>query len=179
MMKKPLVILIILVLLSTPVFAQWRIDVGALVPRNVGIAVGGSADVAIEDFPIGDYFIPFPEAGFYYTGTVGPFNLGIGARAFTFIVETVLWPNAIAEVTLGPVVVEAQIGGGIFAIVGLFSDVTSGKVFIPDLSAWFKIGKKGNFRLGGGFIGLYMPELTGTDAIPFLLYLGGKVAIPL
>jgi hypothetical protein len=179
-MKKSLVVLVILVLLAAPAFAHWRIDVGALVPRGVGLSIGGSTETSISGVDMESWpFIPLPEAGLYYTGTIGPLSLGIGARAFTLILETILWPNAFAELTLGPVALQAQFGGGFFAMFGLASASEFGKVFIPDLSAWFKIGKKGNLRLGGGLIGLYMPEITETDAIPFLIYLGGKVAIPL
>jgi hypothetical protein len=179
-MKKSLVVIIILVLLAAPAFAQWRIDVGAIVPRGVGLSIGGSTETSISGVDMEAWpFIPLPEAGLYYTGAFGPVSLGIGVRAFTLIVETILWPNAFAELTLGPVALQAQFGGGFFAMFGLVSASEFGEVFIPDLSAWFKIGKKGNFRLGAGLVGLYMPEITETDAIPFLMYLGGKVAIPL
>ena len=53
-----------------------------------------------------------------------------------------------------------------------------GALFLPDLSAWFKLGKKQNLRLGGGILGLYLPELT-TEGFGFVYYLGGKVAINL
>jgi hypothetical protein len=179
-MKKFMVVLAILVLVAVPTFAQWRLDVGAVVPRGVGLSIGGTTTTTISGVDMASWpFIPFPEAALYYTGEFGPISLGVGARAFTLILETILWPNAFVEVNLGPVALEAQVGGGLFAMFGLVSASETGKVFLPDVSAWFKIGKKGNFRLGGGLIGLYMPEITGTDAIPFLLYLGGKVAIGL
>ena len=179
-MKKFMIVLAILVLVAVPTFAQWRLDVGAVVPRGVGLSIGGTTDTKISGVDMASWpFIPFPEAAIYYTGELGPVSLGVGARAFTLILETILWPNAFVELNLGPVALEAQVGGGFFAMFGLASATETGKVFLPDLSAWFKIGKKGNFRLGGGLIGLYMPEITDTDAIPFLLYLGGKVAIGL
>jgi hypothetical protein len=49
---------------------------------------------------------------------------------------------------------------------------------LPDLSAWLKIGKKQLFRLGGGAMGIYLPEVT-TEGMAFVYYLGGKVALPL
>jgi hypothetical protein len=179
-MKKSLVVLMILVLLAAPAFAQWRIDVGAIVPRGAGLSIGGSTETMIGGVDMESWpFIPLPEAGLYYTGALGPLTLGIGARAFTLIVETFLWPNAFAELNFGPLALQAQFGGGFFAMFGIITAAEFGQVFIPDLSAWFKIGKKGNLRLGGGLVGLYMPEITDTDAIPFLYYLGGKVAIQL
>jgi len=179
-MRRFMVVLAILVLVAVPTFAQWRLDVGAVVPRGAGLSIGGSTETTISGVDMASWpFIPFPEAALYYTGDFGPVSMGVGVRAFTLILETILWPNAFVEVNLGPVALEAQVGGGLFAMLGLVSATETGKVFLPDVSAWFKIGKKGNFRLGGGLIGLYMPEITGTDAIPFLVYLGGKVAIGL
>lgn len=179
-MKKLVAVLAIVVLVAVPTFAQWRLDVGAVVPRGAGLSIGGTTETTISGVDMASWpFIPLPEAGLYYTGEFGPISLGVGARAFTLIIETILWPNAFVEVNLGPVALEAQVGGGLFAMLGLVTDTGSGKVFLPDISAWFKIGKKGNFRLGAGLIGLYMPEITGTDATPFLIYLGGKVAIGL
>ncbi len=179
-MKKFVAVLAILVLVAVPTFAQWRLDVGAIVPRGVGLSIGGSTETTIGGVDMASWpFIPFPEAGLYYTGEFGPISMGVGVRAFTLIVETILWPNAFVEASFGPLVLEAQVGGGLFAMLGLATASETGRVFLPDISAWFKIGKKGNFRLGGGLIGLYMPEITDTDALPFLLYLGGKVAIGL
>jgi hypothetical protein len=53
-----------------------------------------------------------------------------------------------------------------------------GIVLIPDLLAWFRIGKTGAFRVGGGFIALYAPYMIG-NTVPALFYLGGKVALEL
>jgi len=87
----------------------------------------------------------------------------------------VIWPNAFAEIDLGPVVVEAQVGGGGFLFFGLVSDFQTGRVFFPDLSAWLKLGKEGNLRLGAGAIGVYLPEQTSD--LPIVFYLGGKIAL--
>jgi hypothetical protein len=76
------------------------------------------------------------------------------------------------------VAVEAQVGGGLFALIGLYNNVKSGSLFFPDLSVWYKIGKKQLFRLGGGVMGFYLPELS-TEGLAFAFYLGGKVALPL
>jgi hypothetical protein len=162
-----------------PAASQGRLDIGVIVPRGAGITLGGSSTTTLGS-DLGSWpFIPLPEAGLYYQGEVGPLKLGIGARAFTLILETILWPNAFAELDLGRVAIEGQLGGGAFLMLGLLpTDLQFGKVLIPDLSAWVKLGKKGVFRLGGGLIGLYVPDTFG-DGMPFLFYLGGKAAIML
>ena len=70
---------------------------------------------------LSDYFIPFPEAGLYYQWDLGPVNLAAGGRFFTFILETVFWPNLLAEVELGPVFLDAQVGGLLFGMFGILT----------------------------------------------------------
>jgi hypothetical protein len=178
-MKRTIFVILVAVLLAIPAFAEWRIDAGVIVPRGVGATIGGETQTTDAETLMNWPFIPIPDAGFYYVGEAGPVRLGIGARAFSALVETVVWPNALLEIAAGPVTIEAQMGGGLFAMFGILgSQFETGKVFIPDVSAWFNLGKKKIFRLGGGLIGAYMPELLG-DGIPFLIYFGGKVAVPL
>ncbi|HUW41311.1 MAG TPA: hypothetical protein VMV90_09885 [Rectinemataceae bacterium] len=172
-MKRLALIAIVLVLLAAPAFAQFRLDVGIIVPRGLGTTSGATSEGSfVSDWP----FIPLPEAGLYYQGDLGLVKLGIGARAFSFILETILWPNAYAELDFGRFAVQAQFGGGAFAMFGLANSTSTGNVFIPDLSAWFKLGKERNLRLGGGIVGLDVPSVFGSD-MPFLLYFGGKLSV--
>lgn len=179
-MKKSVFIVLLIALVAIPSFAQWRLDIGVDIPRGVGAVVG--SDVLGSDAAsaaLSSTFFPFPEASIYYTfGGESILQVGVGMRCFTFIIESIAWPNIFAEVNLGPVAIEAQVGGGAFVAFGLANSADFGQVFFPDLSAWFKLGKKQAFRLGVGAIGLFLPELT-TEAIPFVFYLGGKVALGL
>ena len=153
--------------------AQIRIDVGVDIPRGFGNVSGGVIDTGTIDF-LDKTILPFPEAGLYYQFDLSMIKLCVGVRCFTFIVESIFWPNAIAEVHLGNFVIEGQMGGGFFGIFGVVNSSTTGKVFIPDLSAWYKIGNV--FRVGGGAIGLFFPE-TKLDILPFVYYLGAKFCI--
>ncbi|MDA8424799.1 MAG: hypothetical protein M0Z80_01565 [Treponema sp.] len=175
-MKRIALIAVVLALLAAPVFAQFRLDFGVMVPRGISSTSGSTSEGSfVSSWP----FIPLPEAGIYYQGDLGPVKLGIGARAFSFILENIVWPNAYAELDLGRFALQAQFGGGLFATFGLLANSTStGNVFIPDLSAWFLIGKQRNFRLGGGLVGLDVPDVFGST-MPILLYLGGKLSIML
>jgi hypothetical protein len=174
-----LVIIGITLIAIPPIFAQARLDIGIIVPRGAGLAIGGDSSTGFGT-QVGNWpFIPVPEAAIYYQDDLGLFKLGIGARAFTFIVETIMWPNAYAEFDFGKVALEAQFGGGAFLLFGLLpTQANVGAYLVPDISAWYKFGQKGTFRLGGGLIGLYLPQVLG-DALPFLIYLGGKVSLML
>jgi len=179
-MKKSILIVLLIALVAIPSFAQWRLDIGVDIPRNVGLALGDSIQTSDEaGAALSSTFFPFPEAAIYYTFGGGTMlQAGVGLRCFTFIIESIAWPNIFAEFNFGPLAIEAQVGGGAFVAFGLANSADFGKVFFPDLSAWLKIGKKQAFRLGVGVIGIFLPEIT-TEAVPFVFYLGGKVALGL
>lgn len=167
-------VLLFQLVFSNAAFTDGRVDLGVDIPLGFsGLVEGGSFDEDASDF-FREHIIPFPEAGVYYTRGTGPFNFGIGGRAFTFILESVAWPNAFAEFKLGPAVIQGQIGGGAFLLFGLYNSLETGAVFFPDLSAWFRIGK--TFRLGGGMLGVFIDEVAD-DTVPLVFYLGGKAAI--
>lgn len=176
-MKRYIIVLALFVAIITPAFSQMRIDIGIDIPRGIGAALDGSAEISQETADVfKKYFIPFPEAAIYYQFDLDTVKLGIGARAYTFILETVIWPNAFAEVNLGPVAIQAQLGGGLFGLIGLYNSIQTGSVFFPDLSVWYKLGKKQSFRLGLGVLGIYLPEIA-SDGMAFAYYFGGKVVL--
>jgi len=167
-------VLLIQLVFSGVAFADGRVDLGVDIPLGFsGLVDGGSFDSDASEF-FREHIIPFPEAGLYYTRSTGPFTFGIGGRAFTFILESVVWPNAFAEFNLGPVVIQGQAGGGAFLLFGLYNTLETGAVFFPDLSAWFKLGN--TFRLGGGMMGVFIDEVAD-DTVPVVFYIGGKAAI--
>lgn len=161
---------------ALPAAAEWRADVGFDIPRGIG---GLSEDGAVISEDAGEFFdsyvFPFPELGLYWYRPVGAFRAGVGLRAFTFILETVFWPNAFAEYDLWRVTFAFQLGGGAFGLFGLLNQVQTGAVLIPDLSAWLRLGR--TFRIGGGALGLMLPELDGDVA--FIYYFGLKFTIGL
>jgi hypothetical protein len=176
MRKKLFIAAAALILLSLPAFADFRIDIGLDAPLVVGVS-NGATGIASDLGKIP--FLPIPEVGIYYFWGLGPVDLGVGIRAYTVIIESMAWPNLVAELNLGPVVIQGQFGGGFFAVFGAVGNDTAwGKVAVPDLSAWFKLGKNQNFRLGGGIMGIWAPNALG-DYMPWLVYVGAKVALTL
>lgn len=176
-MKRIVLLALIIALVTGMAFGQLRIDVGIALPIGIGAVLEGSSlelNSTVGDF-LSNTFLPLPEAALHYQFNLGMVKLGAGVRGFTFILETILWPNAFVEVDLGQFVAVAQLGGCAFALLGLASDFRTGRVFFPDLSAWFKLGQKQNIRLGAGIVGIYLPEQSST--FPVVVYLGGKVAL--
>jgi hypothetical protein len=178
-MKRLVLVVALIAVLAFPAFSQFRIDLGVDVPMTIGVMGNGEIETSNEagDF-LKEHILPFPEASFYYQFSAGPLTLAPGVRTFTFILETVLWPNLMAELELGPVYLQGQIGGLLFAVFGLYSNADFGNVLLPDLSVWVGLGKKRNLRLGGGVLGMALPDLT-TEGIAIIPYLGGKVSLDL
>ncbi len=167
-MKSKLLVLVgILALAATPAFSDWRFDIG--IDAIFGFGALSEDDAETLDFPDLTFItLPMGEAG--YEWELGPVNLGVGVRGITLILVNLLWPDVYAELDLGKVAVEAHLGGLAFMVLGLANDTTTGEVFIPELSAWFKPGRR--FRLGGGAVGFYHPDMEGN--LLFLYYLGVK-----
>jgi hypothetical protein len=177
-MRKFLMVAFIAAALAAPVAAQLRLDVGIDVPKGIGTTLSSDFDQSARDF-LAKAFIPIPDVALHYQFDLGIIKLGAGVRAYTFIVASVLWPNVFAELDVGPLAVEGQIGGGLFAYSAISTGgIESGRVFFPDLSAWYAFGQKRVFRLGCGAIGVFLPN-QDVNGLPFVFYIGGKAAIPL
>jgi hypothetical protein len=177
-MRKFLIVTIFAAALAAPSMAQGRLDIGIDVPKGMGNVLPSGVDASVSDF-LAKAFIPFPEAALYYQWDLGMIKVGAGLRAYTVILASVAWPNAFAELDLGPLAVEAQLGGGVFAYYAIASGgLETGKVFFPDLSAWYAFGQKRILRLGAGAMGIFLPN-QDAGSLPFIIYLGAKAAIPL
>lgn len=175
-MKKLTLIAALIAAAALPAFAEWRIDVGFDIPRGIGAMADGEAVISEDagDF-FDEYIFPFPEASVYYQRNAGPLRVGGGLRMYTFILESIFWPNAFAELDVWKVTFQFQFGGLLFGMFGLLNSIESGPILIPDLSVWYRIGNV--FRVGGGAIGFMHQDLP--DAIAFIYYFGAKFVVPL
>jgi hypothetical protein len=176
-MKRIIAMIVFVAILAFPAFSQIRLDIGVDVPMQLWAVGGGEirSDSDIGEF-LRQHIFPIPEASLYYQFDLGPLRLAPGVRAFTLIFESMVWPNLMAELAFDPVYIQAQLGGLIFLFFGLGNQVEYGEVFFPDLSIWIGLGKERRFRLGGGFLGMYWPDLT-TEGIGVIPYVGGKVSL--
>jgi hypothetical protein len=179
MTKKAVLVLLVLALMAAPVFAGFRADLGINVPFGSGVYSGGTLDWKFfgsgGSFPV----IPIPEVGLSYQVPLGFIHLGVGIRALPLIVANVAWPNAYAEFNLGPVVLEAQVGGGAigYYIAGGKPGLYTGAVLLPDVSVWLAPGPKRSFRIGVGALGIMTSSDSFKDitSIPVGLFFYGGV----
>ncbi|TVQ24696.1 MAG: hypothetical protein EA382_08145 [Spirochaetaceae bacterium] len=168
-------ILALAVFAAAPSFAQFRADFGVLIPWRIGAAAQSGDESANDSFDVLQFAtLPFPELMVSYSGKVGPITVGGGLRGFSIILQSLFWPVVYAEAELGPAVVHLNLGGGAFWTFGVIGNaLETGGIFIPDLSAYFKLGR--SFRLGLGVASIrgidFDPELTIT---PWVFYISGK-----
>ena len=170
-MKRKLLVLVgLLALTAAPAFCDWRFDIGI----DGIFGLGAVSDSGSDSADFGDMaFFTLPMGGAAYEWDLGPVSLGGGIRGISLLVINVIWPDIFATLELGPAVIEAHVGGLAFLGFGLVSFSESGQVFIPELAAWFPLGKRKIFHLGGGAVGLYLPDFED-EAIVFMYYLGAK-----
>ena len=178
-MKKTLIVLAALLMITGFASAQFRADIGVDIPWQLGATVtnafGESEGESIDVLEALDFALILPEAFVGLEGQFGLFNLGIGARVFTVLVESLAYPAAFAEAEVGPVAINLQFGGGGFLLFGLYNDFLTGSVFIPDLSAHLRLGQ--SLRIGLGAAAFMGEEFADADVVPYIVYISGKFVI--
>lgn len=180
-MKKFLLCALLVVVVLTPAVSQLRFEVGVNAPLSIGIA---SEDFGVISEDLTDLqseigIIPIANMGLFLRMKLGFLSIGAGAKVQSlFLALNVGYPAAIAEIALGPLVVEATLGGGFF---GYYVAGESGfgelDLALPELSAWLALGKRRSFRLGVGAIGLASISDFDLSTLPYLAYGGVKIVL--
>jgi hypothetical protein len=144
------VVAAILLAVAAAAGAQVRIDVNISKPLFLGAGTssgGGPVDLGTID--VTSAWVFFPEVQLYYQFGFDFLHAGVGARVFTFILQSIIYPAAYLELQLGPVVANLNVGGGWFGTFGLAGNGGEfGAVFFPDLNVGVNLTPW--FRLGGG-----------------------------
>lgn len=156
----------------SPVFSDMRYDLGLSVPLTVGAVHDGEVTEfgEIGSF-LQEHILPFPGFGISYQFEFGHLNLAAGIKGYTFILETIFWPNLLLELDYQPLFLNVQFGGGAFALFGLYNGGSTSFVYFPDISAWVSLNESGTFRLGGGILGMGINE-NDADVFLYIPYVG-------
>lgn len=160
-MKKPVVVVLLLVVLvAGPAFAQLRVN-GAL---GATISFGEETEFGLRPMSGIHYQIPVKQVGLYAGFRAVPVKSGI-----------VLWPNVVVEYGLGSFILEGQLGGGVSFGIGLGDvfKVSAGPVIVPDISGWYPVDKANALRLGAGVLAM----VNFKSGVSFMPYLGVKLVV--
>jgi len=169
--------LLFFIIIAGPVFSDVRVDLGLSIPLTVGAVHNGEVT---EFGEIGSFLqqhiLPFPGFGVSYQFEFSHLNLAAGIRGYTFILETIFWPNLLLELDYQPFFLDVQFGGGAFVIFGLFNSTSTSFVYFPDISAWVSLNEEGSFRLGGGILGMGINE-NNADVLLYIPYVGMNISL--
>jgi hypothetical protein len=173
-MKKAILVVLVVLVVSTVGYAEWRSDIGMAVPWKLGATLTGALGETESLNVLSRFTFLIPQVFLGYEFGLGPVNLGVGGRLYTLILESVAIPAVFAEVALGPVALNLNVAGGGYLLFGLYNAFETPPLILPDLSAHFKLGK--SLHLGVGATGILHPELQA-EVIPYVLYLSGRFII--
>ena len=153
--------------------AQFRLDFEVALPVFEGINPG---DLGVPGGATIDrylFLLPMVEAT-YQLGD-GPVRFGAGARAVTFLFESLLWPDAFVEIDLDRIVVRGDLGGGLFLSLGGVNEVPdrSWTWIVPQIDVSF--AHTDWFRLSGGAMAL--APFNNVDRFGFVLYVEARFIV--
>ena len=141
--------------------ADMQIDIGVNIPYYMGVKT--------DEDDVGDtldwvFLVPDVKLNWFHdTGSV---RIGGGARLWTFIIQSVVYPIVSVEADVGPFVLNANVGGGLFLFFGIYSDFQTGAVFLPELSIAYPFSD--SFSLGTGGFFLFAPEAADLSSFAYI-----------
>lgn len=173
MKTKTIVLILLLVgVVISPVAADSQVDIGVNVPAVIGVTYQG--ETVSENIPV---WLPIPDVMFNYFFEIGPLKAGIGARVWTIILATGAYPIVSAEFETKRLVLNANLGGGVFGYLTVAPEVRgieTGKVFLPEVSAAFRFTEW--FSLGAAVLGVWLPEVTN-EGMGYTINLFGRFRV--
>ena len=179
-MKKFSLCLVILAALAVPAaYSQLRFELGANVPVAAALLSGG--ELSGDAIPLvgDDMFFPVPNASLLLQADMRLLKIGVGVKVQSLmLIAYAAYPNAQLEIALGPLCLDASVGGYYMGVYGIGEGFgfTELDALIPEVSAWLALGKKKAFRIGAGAIGL-LPTSFDLSDVPMIFYGGRKVVL--
>lgn len=161
--RKITLIGLVLVLMGTalPLAADSQVDIGLHIPYHIGIKTeDGDADAAL------DYAFLVPDLKYNYFFNETGIKLGVGARLFTIILESMVYPIVTLETDVGPFTLSGHVGGGVFLFFGLINDIGTGNYYIPEISVAYRFSESFSVGTGAGFF--FAPEAADFNNFAYI-----------
>jgi len=174
-MKKTLFMYVLVVLLivvgTVDAGAQLRLEGNLSWPLTIGISSSNSL-FSGSNVDLSQYHFLLPDFRIYYQFGEEFLHGGIGARVYTALAESFIYPEAFVEVDLSPIVLEAGFGGFVFDFFGLYNNLTTASLLIPDFNAAWQVAPW--LRLGGGVL-LFAPVGSNwSQNFVYMAYIGAR-----
>lgn len=185
-MKKLILCLVMIAAIAVPsAFSQLRFEIGANVPLKAMLLSGGALNSStfsdLGSIPLisEDFFLAVPNSSLLLQADLGLLKIGVGAKVQSIMLMAyAAYPNAQIELALGPLCVDASLGGYYmgYYVIGTGFGANKVDALIPEASVWLALGKKKAFRIGAGAIGL-VPTNFDLSIVPVIAYAGMKVVL--
>ena len=161
--KKITIIALVLVLMGAalPLAADSQVDIGLHIPYYIGIET--------EDEDAGaalDYAFLVPDLKYNYFFNESGIRLGVGARLFTVILESMVYPIVTVETDIGQFRFSGHVGGGAFVFFGLYNDVQTAKIILPEVSVAYRFSD--SFSVGTGATLFFAPEAADFNNFAYI-----------
>lgn len=179
-MKKFVLCLVVIATMAVPsAFSQLRFEIGANVPVAATLLSGGQ--LSEDSIPLigEDIFVVVPNSSLLLQADLGVLKIGVGVKVQSLMLMAyAAYPNAQAEIVLGPLSIDASLGGYYMGTYAIGEGFGGGELnaLIPEASVWLALGKKKVFRIGAGAIGL-LPTSFDLSEVPLIAYAGMKVVL--
>jgi len=144
-----------------PAAADTQVDIGLNIPYYAGI------ETEDDDFGAAlDYAFLVPDVKINYFFNEKGIRLGVGARMFTAILETMAYPIVTVETEIDKLVLSAHVGGGAFLFFGLLNDFATGSFYMPEVTIAYKLGER--FSVGTGALLFFAPDAADFNNFAYI-----------
>jgi len=151
--------------------AQLRLEGNLSWPITIGVNSSNTL-FSGSNVDLSQYHFLLPDFRIYYQFGEEFLHGGIGARAYTALFESFIYPEAFVEVDLSPIVLEAALGGFVVDFFGIYNNLTTASLLIPDLNAAWQVAPW--LRLGGGVL-LFIPVGSNwSQNFVYMAYIGAR-----
>jgi hypothetical protein len=157
---KRILVALFLITAAFSLNADWQVDIAGTVPAYIGAQVNGQDFRTAVPYAI---ILPTIDAHYFFGAEDDFINIGIGLRAYTFLVVHVASADVALDVNIDKLKLRAQIAGGFYwlSVMFMYNQFGTGAILFPDISAHYYITDW--LGLGGGV----MMVLDGSDSTPF------------
>ncbi|MDZ7794284.1 MAG: hypothetical protein U5P10_11525 [Spirochaetia bacterium] len=163
--KKTVIVGLVVILLGAalPAAADSQVDIGLHIPYYIGV------EAADDEGDMGaalDYAFLVPDVKYNYFFNESGIKIGVGARLFTIILETMAYPIVTLETDVGPFTLSSHVGGGVFLFFGLYNDINTGQYYLPEVSVAYRFSESFSVGTGAGFF--FAPEAADFNNFAYI-----------
>lgn len=147
-----------------PLASQIQFDIGLNVPIFAGLV---TEEETYEELL--EYAVLVPDVKMHYFWGDETFRIGAGFRAYTLILMSLMYPTVTAEADVSNFRFTGSVGGGAFLAFGLVSDFATAQVWLPEVSAAYKVNDWLHVGAGATALAVFNDSIF-TNTVPYAAY---------